>query len=227
MTVGVIIPAFNEALSIKKVLQDLPKNIITEIVVVNNGSTDDTALIAEQNGVVVLTENRRGYGWACLKGMEYLKKKDIEIIVFLDGDYSDDPKEIIQLIQPIATKEYEFVVGSRVLGNRQRGALKPHQIFGNKLATFLIRVFFGGKFTDLGPFRAIKQESLEKLSMTDKTYGWTVEMQIKAVKQGLKYIELPVSYKPRIGESKVSGTIKGSIKAGTIILSWIFKSLFK
>ena len=227
MTVGVIIPAFNEALSIKKVVQDLPKNIIKEIVVVNNGSTDDTALIAQQNGAVVLTENRRGYGWACLKGMEYLKNKNIEIIVFLDGDYSDDPKEIIQLIQPIETNEYEFVVGSRVLGNRQRGSLKPHQIFGNKLATFLIRVFFGGKFTDLGPFRAIKQQSLEKLSMTDKTYGWTVEMQIKAVKNSLKYIEVPVSYKPRIGKSKVSGTIIGSFKAGTIILTWIFKSLFK
>ena len=227
MTVGVIIPAFNEALSIKKVVQDLPKNIIEEIIVVNNGSTDDTALIAQQNGAVVLTENRRGYGWACLKGMEYLKNKNIEIIVFLDGDYSDDPKEIIQLIHPIETNEYEFVVGSRVLGNRQRGALKPHQIFGNKLATFLIRVFFGGKFTDLGPFRAIKQQSLEKLSMTDKTYGWTVEMQIKAVKNSLKYIEVPVSYKPRIGKSKVSGTIIGSFKAGTIILTWIFKSLFK
>ena len=227
MTVGVIIPAFNEALSIKKVVQDLPKNIIKEIVVVNNGSTDDTALIAQQNGAVVLTENRRGYGWACLKGMEYLKNKNIEIIVFLDGDYSDDPKEIIQLIQPIETNEHEFVVGSRVLGNRQRGSLKAHQIFGNKLATFLIRVFFGGKFTDLGPFRAIKQQSLEKLSMTDKTYGWTVEMQIKAVKNNLKYIEVPVSYKPRIGKSKVSGTIIGSYKAGTIILMWIFKSLFK
>ena len=227
MTVGVIIPAFNEALSIKKVIQDLPKDIIEEIVVVNNGSTDDTARIAQQNGAVVLTENRRGYGWACLKGMEYLKEKDIEIVVFLDGDYSDDPKEIIQLIKPIQTNEYEFVLGSRVLGNRQRGSLKAHQILGNKLATFLIRVFFGGKFTDLGPFRAIKQDSLEKLSMTDKTYGWTVEMQIKAVKNSLKYMEVPVSYKLRIGESKVSGTIIGSLKAGTIILSWVFKSLFK
>jgi len=227
MTVGVIIPAFNEALSIKKVVQDLPKNIIAEIVVVNNGSTDDTAKIAEQNGAVVLTENRRGYGWACLKGMEYLKKKDIEIVVFLDGDYSDDPKEITQLIEPIKKNECEFVVGSRVLGKRQKGSLKAHQIFGNKLATFLIRVLFGGDFTDLGPFRAIKHESLSMLSMKDKTYGWTVEMQIKAVKQRLKYMEVPVNYKPRIGKSKVSGTIKGSIKAGTIILFWIFKSLFK
>ena len=227
MTLGVIIPAFNEALSIKKVLQDLPKDIIEEIVVVNNGSTDDTARIAQQNGAVVLTENRRGYGWACLKGMEYLEKKDIEIVVFLDGDYSDDPKEIIQLIEPIKKNEYEFVVGSRVLGKCQKGSLKAHQIFGNKLATFLIRFFLGGVFTDLGPFRAIKQESLSKLSMKDKTYGWTVEMQIKAVKQNLKYIEVPVSYKPRIGKSKVSGTIKGSVKAGAIILFWIFKSLFK
>ena len=227
MTVGVIIPAFNEALSIKKVLQDLPQNIINEVVVVNNGSTDDTALIAEQCGAVVLTENRRGYGWACLKGMEYLKKKDIEIVVFLDADYSDDPKEIIKLIHPIATNEYDFVLGSRVLGNREKGALKAHQIFGNKLATFLIRVFFGGKFTDLGPFRAIKHESLSMLSMKDKTYGWTVEMQIKAVKNRLKYMEVPVNYKTRIGKSKVSGTIKGSVKAGTIILFWVFKSLFK
>ena len=156
-----------------------------------------------------------------------LEKKDIEIVVFLDGDYSDNPKEIIQLIEPIKKNEYEFVVGSRVLGKCQKGSLKAHQIFGNKLATFLIRIFFGGLFTDLGPFRAIKYDSLSKLSMKDKTYGWTVEMQIKAVKQRLKYMEVPVSYKPRIGKSKVSGTIKGSIKAGTIILLWIFKSLFK
>ena len=227
MRVGVIIPAYNEALSIEKVIKDLPRELIIEIVVVNNGSTDNTADIAKNSGAKVLTENNKGYGWACLKGIEYFRNLNIDVLVFLDGDYSDNPKEITKLLKPIKENSCQFVIGSRVLGKRQKGALLIHQRFGNKIATSLMSLFYGAKFTDLGPFRAIKYNSLMKLNMSDKTYGWTVEMQIKAVKKKINYMEVPVSYKPRIGESKVSGTIRGSLKAGFIILFWVFKSIFE
>ena len=226
MRVGVIIPAHNEENSIGRVLSDLPKNQLAEIVVVNNNSSDNTASVAKNHGAIVLSENKKGYGWACLKGIGYLGDKNIDVVVFLDGDYSDSPQEIKELLKPIRQGTFDFVLGSRVLGESQKGALLLHQRFGNKLATYLMRLLYDAKYTDLGPFRAIKYDALIDLKMNDKTYGWTVEMQIKAVKKKLNYLEVPVSYKPRIGKSKVSGTIVGSFKAGFIILFWVFKSIF-
>ena len=231
--IKVIIPAFNEQDSIAKVIQDIP-SLVEEVIVVSNNSTDLTEVNAKQAGATVLTENRKGYGYACLKGMDYiastslsnpLKKPDI--IVFLDGDYSDYPEELTKIIAPIIEDNIDLVIGSRVKELREDGAMTPQQIFGNWLATKLMSLFFKAKFTDLGPFRAIKYEKLLALNMVDKTYGWTVEMQLKALKQKLSYTEVPVNYRNRIGVSKVSGTIKGSIFAGVKILSWIFKYSFK
>ncbi len=224
----VIIPAYNEEQSISKVLRDIP-SFVYQVIVVNNNSTDKTAVQAEQAGATVLLETKMGYGYACLKGMEYIKihEKNPDIIVFLDGDYSDYPEQITEIIQPITHQNYDFVVGSR--NNKQvgKGAMTPQQIFGNGLATFLMKLFFGANFTDLGPFRAIKYSALLDMQMEDKTYGWTVEMQLKAVKNKLNYTEIPVKYRKRIGVSKVSGTIKGTIFAGIKILTWIFKYSFK
>ncbi|UBM57681.1 glycosyltransferase family 2 protein [Marinilongibacter aquaticus] len=222
----VIIPAFNEALSIDKVIAEIPKGA-AEIVVVNNNSSDRTALVAAENGATVLDEPKQGYGFACLKGLEYIRKKEPDIVVFLDADYSDFPEEMPQLIAPIALGNFDMVIGSRALGERERGSMTPQQIFGNWLATNLIQLFFKVKYTDLGPFRAIRYSSLLQLQMEDQTYGWTVEMQLKAAKYGLNVTEVPVSYKKRIGKSKVSGTIKGTVLAGYKILSWIFKYALK
>ncbi len=226
--IKVIIPAFNEQDSIAKVIQDIP-SLVEEIIVVSNNSTDLTEVNAKQAGATVLTENRKGYGYACLKGMDYISKLQSkpDIIVFLDGDYSDYPEELTKIIAPIIEDNIDLVIGSRVKELREDGAMTPQQIFGNWLATKLMSLFFKAKFTDLGPFRAIKYEKLLALNMVDKTYGWTVEMQLKALKQKLSYTEVPVNYRNRIGVSKVSGTIKGSIFAGIKILSWIFKYSFK
>lgn len=226
MKVTVIIPAFNEEQSIGKVINDIPKEIVQHTIVVNNGSTDNTVKVATEAGAIVLTENRKGYGWACLKGIEESKKLNSDIVVFLDGDYSDYPEEIPDVIRPILEEDYDMVIGSRVLGKREKGSLTPQQVFGNWLATKLIRLFYGAKFTDLGPFRSIKSISLEKLKMTDKTYGWTIEMQIKAAKQKMKFCEVPVNYKKRIGVSKVSGTVKGTVLAGIKIIFAVFKYRF-
>lgn len=226
MKVTVIIPAFNEEQSIGKVINDIPKEIVQHTIVVNNGSTDNTVKVATDAGAIVLTENRKGYGWACLKGIEESKKLNTDIVVFLDGDYSDYPEEIPDVIRPILEEDYDMVIGSRVLGKREKGSLTPQQVFGNWLATKLIRLFYGAKFTDLGPFRSIKSTSLEKLKMTDKTYGWTIEMQIKAAKQKMKFCEVPVNYKKRIGVSKVSGTVKGTVLAGIKIIFAVFKYRF-
>lgn len=223
---AVIIPAFNEELSIGKVIDAIPKALIQRIIVVNNGSTDSTAKVASEAGAIVLTENRKGYGWACLKGIEYLKTDPPEILVFMDGDYSDYPEEIPLLIEPIISQNIQMVIGSRVLGNREKGSLTPQQIFGNWLATKLIRLFYGAHFTDLGPFRAIRFETLLNLKMNDKTYGWTIEMQLKLVKKKHSFREVPVNYKKRIGVSKVSGTIKGTILAGIKIIFAVFKYRF-
>jgi len=224
----VIIPAYNEENSIVKVIHDVP-SIIDEIIVVDNNSTDNTGIYAEKAGATVLAESRKGYGYACLKGIEYLSKSDIkpDIVVFLDGDYSDYPEEMTKLVAPIIEDNIDFVVGARVRHLREPNAMTPQQIFGNWLATTLMKLIFGARFTDLGPFRAIKYEKLMNLEMEDKTYGWTVEMQLKSVRQNLTYIEVPVKYKRRIGTSKVSGTIKGAIFAGFKILGWIFKYSFK
>ncbi len=226
MNIAVIIPAFNEEKSIGKVIEAIPKNLVETIIVVNNNSTDDTVNIANLAGAIVLTENRKGYGWACLKGMDYLKDTSIDIIVFLDGDFSDYPEEIAQLIRPILEQNMDMVIGSRVLGKREKGSLLPQQRFGNWLATKLIRLFYGAKFTDLGPFRAIRYDKLMALNMADKTYGWTIEMQIKAAKKNYHFCEVPVSYRKRIGVSKVSGTIKGTLLAGIKIIFAVFKYRF-
>lgn len=231
--VKVIIPAFNEQDSIAKVIQDIP-SLVEEVIVVSNNSTDLTEVNAKHAGATVLTENNKGYGYACLKGMDYIASTSLidssqkpDIIVFLDGDYSDYPEELTKIIAPIIEDNIDLVIGSRVKELREDGAMTPQQIFGNWLATKLMSLFFNAKFTDLGPFRAIKYDKLLALNMVDKTYGWTVEMQLKALKQKLSYTEVPVNYRNRIGVSKVSGTIKGSIFAGIKILSWIFKYSFK
>jgi len=226
--IKVIIPAYNEQDSIASVIKDIPKNV-DEIIVINNNSTDNTVKHAEQAGAMVLTETNKGYGYACLKGMHYIATQETkpDIIVFLDGDYSDYPEELTKIVAPILNDNIDFVIGSRVKRLREGGSMTPQQVFGNWLATFLMGLFFGAKFTDLGPFRAIKYEKLLEMNMQDKTYGWTVEMQLKALKQKLSYTEVPVRYKQRIGVSKVSGTVKGTIFAGFKILGWIFKYSFK
>ena len=224
----VIIPAYNEEDSIAKVIQEIPQ-YISEIIVVNNNSTDQTAINAEKAGATVLRENRRGYGYACLCGMDYIAKrsKTPDIIVFIDGDYSDYPEEITKVVEPIIERDIDFVIGARVKELREQGSMTPQQIFGNYLATFLMKMLFKAKYTDLGPFRAIKYDQLLALDMEDKTYGWTVEMQLKALRKKLTYTEVAVRYKKRIGVSKVSGTVKGSIFAGIKILGWIFKYSLK
>lgn len=228
LNIKVIIPAYNEQDSIGNVIRDIPK-IVDEIIVVSNNSTDKTEENAAKAGATVLTENRKGYGYACLKGMDYISKLEIkpEIVVFLDGDYSDYPEQLTELIAPIVQQDLDFVIGARVKELRETGAMTPQQIFGNWLATSLMKLFFNANFTDLGPFRAIKYNKLLALQMEDKTYGWTVEMQLKALKQKLTYVEIPMKYRNRIGVSKVSGTVKGSIFAGIKILGWIFKYSFK
>lgn len=226
--IKVIIPAYNEADSIPLVIKDIP-SIVNEVIVVSNNSTDNTEVNAKNAGATVLVEKQKGYGYACLKGMDYISKLEQkpDIIVFLDGDYSDYPEELTKIVQPIIEENIDFVVGARVKELREEGSMTKPQIFGNWLATSLMKLFFGSTFTDLGPFRAINYEKLLKLKMEDKTYGWTVEMQLKVLKQKLSYKEIPVNYRNRIGVSKVSGTIKGAIFAGVKILAWIFKYSFK
>lgn len=231
--IKVIIPAYNEANSISFVIQDIP-DIVNEIIVVSNNSTDNTEINAEKAGATVLTELQKGYGHACLKGMEHIASTSLsnpnnkpDIIVFLDGDYSDYPEELSKIVAPIINDDIDFVIGARVKRLREQGAMTYPQIFGNGLATLLMTLFFRAKFTDLGPFRAIKYDKLLCLNMQDKTYGWTVEMQLKVLKQNFSYTEIPVNYRNRIGVSKVSGTLKGAIFAGFKILGWIFKYSIK
>ncbi|MFQ5449039.1 MAG: glycosyltransferase family 2 protein [Nitrospinaceae bacterium] len=221
--VSVIIPVFNEQASIGLVLQHLPREFLHEIIVVDNGSTDATARIAGENGAKVVQEKRKGYGSACLRGIRNLDHPDI--VVFLDGDFSDYPEEIVQIIQPIVSGEKDFVLGSRMILPESRAALLPQARFGNRLAVFLIRLFFGYRFTDLGPFRAIRYHALTAIGMEDTNFGWTVEMQIKAVRQGLRIGEIPVHYRDRVGVSKITGTFSGTLKAGTKIIYTIFKYL--
>ena len=226
--IKVIIPAYNEENAIANVIDDIP-SYVDEIIVVSNNSTDATVANAKAAGATVLSESRRGYGYACLKGIDYVAAQTTnpDIIVFMDGDYSDYPEELTRLIKPIIEQDIDLVVGARVKGLREKGSMTFPQRFGNDLATFLMRLFFGSKFTDLGPFRAIKYQKLLDLNMEDKTYGWTVEMQLKALKKNFTYVEVPVNYRNRIGVSKVSGTIIGAISAGVKILAWIFKYSFK
>lgn len=225
--IKVIIPAFNEQESVSHVINDLPK-IVDEIIVVDNNSNDNTAEVARLAGATVLSENRKGYGYACLKGIDYLKnlKETPDIVVFLDGDYSDFPEELISLVTPIRDGKFDFVLGARVAEKRESGSMTPQQVFGNWLACFLMKILYGSSFTDLGPFRAIHWNTLIDLNMTDKTYGWTIEMQLKILRKKVSYQEVEVNYRQRIGVSKVSGTLKGTIFAGIKIIWWIFKHNF-
>lgn len=227
MNIRVIIPAFNEQNAIGKVLDEIPVHFVKEIIVVDNASTDNTAQIAIKLGVTLLKESRKGYGNACLKAIDYIVSLDepTDIVVFLDADYSDYPREMNQLVKPIVDDNYDLVIGSRTLGEKEKGAMTLPQVFGNWLATKLMRILYHIKFTDLGPFRAIKFDKLMLLSMQDKNYGWTVEMQIKAAKHKLRCVEVPANYRKRIGFSKVSGTLKGTILAGYKIIWTIFKYL--
>lgn len=227
VVVKVIIPAFNEENGIGEVIREIPQELVSEIIVINNASTDNTELIAKEAGATVLREPVPGYGRACLKGIEYLKQMQPapDVVVFLDADHSDYPEEIYQVLRPIIEEKADLVIGSRALGEKEDGSMTPQQIFGNWLATRLLKLFYGVKFTDLGPFRAIRFNKLIELEMQDKTYGWTVEMQLKAVKKGFHCVEVPVHYRKRIGFSKISGTVKGTIMAGHKILATIFKYL--
>jgi glycosyltransferase involved in cell wall biosynthesis len=203
-------------------LTRVPRGLYQQIIVADNGSRDRTAEIARQAGATVVTEPQRGYGAACLRALASLPP-DAETVVFMDADSSDDPAEAASLLEPILQGRADFVLGSRTLGKAERGALQPHQRFGNELATFLIRILFGYRYTDLGPFRAIRVDALRKLDMRDRNYGWTIEMQIKAVRQKLRIEEVPVSYRNRIGVSKISGNLKASVLAGIKILWTVFR----
>jgi glycosyltransferase involved in cell wall biosynthesis len=223
--VDVIIPAFNEEKSIAQVIADIPKSQVREIIVCNNNSSDNTGLVAESAGAKVLLVKKMGYGSACLAGLEYLASKEVtpDIVVFVDGDYSDYPEQLPSLTAPIINEKMDLVIGSRALGKLEKGSMTPQQIFGNWLATTLIKRIYGYEFTDLGPFRAVKYSSLLKIDMKDPDFGWTVEMQVKAAKLGMNCKEIAVNYRQRIGVSKISGTIKGTILAGHKILWTIFK----
>lgn len=223
--IRVIIPAFNEEKSIGHVIEDIPKEWVKEVIVVDNASTDNTFEVIQSCGATALQELRKGYGSACLKGIEYIKNLDekTDIIVFMDADYSDYPEELPLIVQPIIENGYDMVIGSRALGSKEKGSMTPQQIFGNWLATRLLKLFYGVTFTDLGPFRAIKVDQLYTIGMIDTNYGWTVEMQIKGAKKKLKMTEVPVNYRNRIGVSKVSGTVKGTIMAGYKIIWTLLK----
>jgi glycosyltransferase involved in cell wall biosynthesis len=224
LNVVVVIPAFNEEASVGLVLKDIPRAEVCEIVVVNNNSTDGTAKIAAECGATVLFQEKKGYGSACLKGLQYLKSKSAfpDVVVFMDADYSDHPEQMSRLLEKVSDG-YDLVIGSRSRGRREKGAMLPQQKFGNWLATSLIKMIYGFQYSDLGPFRAIAWEALEKVNMQDEDFGWTVEMQIKALKENLKICEVPVDYRARIGVSKITGTIKGTIMAGYKIIYTIFK----
>lgn len=227
LIIDVIIPAYNEEASIVKVLDDIPKGLAREIIVCDNASTDETATRASNQGATVVYQPRKGYGSACLKGLEHISKKTElpDVVVFLDADYSDHPEQMPIVVAPIAERQVDLVIGSRALGKLEDGAMMPQQIFGNWLATNLIKIFYRYHFTDLGPFRAIRYDKLLALEMQDPDFGWTVEMQVKAAKLKMKCEEVPVNYRTRVGVSKVSGTVRGTILAGHKILWTIFKLL--
>lgn len=225
MIIDVIIPAYNEEDAIGKVVRDIPKHLVRDIIVCDNNSTDQTSAVAKSAGATALFEPQKGYGNACLKGMAHIAQKESlpDLVLFLDGDYSDYPQELQLLLDTLIREDADMVLGSRALGQRDKKSMTPQQIFGNWLATRLIRLFYGYKFTDLGPFRLIKYPKLLALQMQDRNFGWTVEMQVKAARQKMKCLEVPVTYRERIGVSKVSGTVKGTIGAGYKILYTIFK----
>ena len=225
MVVDVVIPAYNEEMSICKVINAIPEGVVREVVVVNNNSTDRTAEVATAAGAVVLKEIFQGYGAACLKGIAHINAKEQlpDVLVFMDADFSDHPEQIIDVLEPIMKRGVAMVIGSRTLGKRQRGSMTPQQMFGNWLATRMIKILYGAHYTDLGPFRAIQMSVLNQIEMQDPTYGWTVEMQLKIAKENLSFEEVPVNYKRRIGKSKIAGTFKGTILAGYKIITTILK----
>jgi glycosyltransferase involved in cell wall biosynthesis len=219
--VSVLIPALNEEDAIAAVIEEIPRPPVTDILVVDNGSADRTADVAREHGACVVREERRGYGQACRRGLAEIGETDV--VVFLDGDHSDHPEELPGLIAPILAGQADLVIGSRALGEREAGALTPQQVYGNRLACFLIGLLCGHHYTDLGPFRAIRWTALQRLDLEDANYGWTVEMQIKAVRQGFRVMEVPVRYRRRIGQSKISGTWTGAVKAGFKIIATILR----
>ena len=220
--VSVVIPALDEEASLPLVLDAIPRELVHEIVVCDNGSADGTARVAREHGARVVVEPRRGYGSACLAAIAALDAPDI--VAFLDADFSDRPEELRDVLAPIHEDRADLVIGSRMTGDREPGALLPQALFGNWLATFLIRLFWGARFTDLGPFRAITADALDRLEMADRDYGWTVEMQVKAARHGLRCTEVPVSYRRRVGRSKITGTIRGTVLASRKILGTIFRA---
>jgi glycosyltransferase involved in cell wall biosynthesis len=228
-SIAVIIPAHNEEHSIGKVINDIPKKLIDTVIVCSNNSVDNTVKEAKKAGAIVLEESRKGYGWACMKGINYAKAlpNPPDVIVFMDGDYSDYPQELPNVVKPIIDRNIDLVIGSRAKGQKETGSMTFPQRFGNWLSTRLMRLFYGVTFSDLGPFRAIKLNQLLALNMQEMTFGWTVEMQIKVAKHKMAYEEVPVNYRVRIGESKVSGTIKGAVMAGVKILWCIAKYKIK
>ncbi len=225
MRVSVIIPTHNEAQAIGNVLNDLPPHLVTEVLVIDSNSSDGTCEIAAKMGARVIQEPRRGYGRACLTGLANTQQPDI--VVFLDGDYSDRPSELPMLLAPIIDGNADITLGSRLSGNNSSGALPWHQSFGNHLAAGLIRLLYGVKITDLGPFRAGRTDVLRQLALQEATYGWAVEMILKGARAGFRIVEIPVSYHPRIGKSKISGTVKGTIGAAWFILSRIVRYYFR
>ncbi|MFK7757249.1 MAG: glycosyltransferase family 2 protein [Flavobacteriales bacterium] len=225
MIIDIVIPAFNEEESIPLVLADIDKSLVSNVIVVNNNSTDNTVEAAENAGAIVVHETHQGYGAACLKGIAHVNQTQprADIIVFMDADYSDYGEEISQLVEPIISGEVDFTIGSRALGKREKGAMMPQQLFGNWLATGLLKLFYGVRFSDLGPFRAIRLSTLNALQMKDQDFGWTVEMQIKIAKQKIPYKEFPARYRKRVGVSKITGTLKGTILAGYKIIYTLIK----
>ncbi len=222
---ALIIPALNEAQSLPQLLRSLPPSLFRLVIVADNGSTDETREVARRGGAMVVSQRQRGYGNACLAAIQALPP-EIDTLVFMQADCSEDPADAHQLLLPIARNEADLVIGSRVLGQPDEGALEPHQVFGNRLATSMIRWLWGHSYSDLGPFRAIRRDALDLLEMRDRTYGWTVEMQVKALQRGLRIKEVPVNYHRRVGTSKISGNWKASIRAGwkiitTILLLWL------
>ncbi len=228
----VVIPALNEEEALPLVLAEIPRASVSLVVVVDNGSTDRTAEVARTLGAHVVREPRRGYGQACLAGIAYacgggersleVPLEDGDVVVFLDADHSDHPEDLPRILEPVLTGRAEFALGSRILGGASRSALLPQAWYGNRLACWLMRILFGARYTDLGPFRAIRVGHLRRLAMSDRGFGWTVEMQLKATALGLRTVEIPVRYRPRTGKSKITGTLSGTLRAGIKIIGWIF-----